>query len=775
MTDDSTKPAIEFNLLHFAQRRWQSLVLGTVLGLVAATAAYFLIPEQYESTAEVLVMKKNPAATSVGPGPAGDMQQSVVEDVLATHMKLISSRRVLDGAIERSGLAELPGVIEAVEASDGELTTADYISEQLEVIRGGEGQAKNAQVLALSFRHNNSDEAEQVLAAVVDSYQAFLQSTFQDVSSEALGLIERAKDEIGQSLQKDETDYKNARSLAPAPLNETGSVSAAEQELLSLAGRKADFEAERSLIDSRLELITSSYAAGAGMSDLERLGLIDDQHIQRLGLLVQIEQGDSISEAFQAQQPARSEAAAAEYDKLVSLRTEQQLASERFGPSHPKVAELRQSVLELDSFLKQHAPDSGASAKKLEPATVIEAYVKLLESDRKHFDRQIAETDQRIAAATQAAKQLDHLRVEDKMMLDRLERKRELYNAVVGRLGELSLVNDYGGYITEQISPVSKAESVWPKLLLLLAAGSVLGLGGGAATGLAQELTDQTFRSADEVATQLDAPVLGVIPKLKQMEVDPSAKAGLHAAVVAYHRPKSTDAEAVRSIRTALYFTGRQTHQVLQVTSPTPSDGKSLVSANLAVSLASAGKRVLLVDADLRKPTLHTLLAQPNGPGLSDLLSEQAELPDVTLATGAPNLSLITAGTLPPNPAELLSMPCFGQFLAAVREQYDFVLVDSPPVLIVSDPLNIAPHVDGVILVAPVKRRQAGATRQAAKLLRTVANRLTGVVVNDLEGSFAGSAGVYGGYGNYGHSYGYVNDTNGYTARETTPPVGAAK
>ena len=245
-------------------------------------------------------------------------------------------------------------------------------------------------------------------------------------------------------------------------------------------------------------------------------------------------------------------------------------------------------------------------------------------------------------------------------------------------------------------------------------------------------------------------PVLGHIPPIRTND-PPEFKpvAALDPILAAALRPHSAEAEAVRGIRTQLLFsTSGNEHQVLQITSPNPGDGKSTLSSNLAISLAKSNKRVVLVDCDFRKPRIHRLFALPNSDlGLASVVADQADLGAVIQNCEIENLSLLPCGPRPANPAELLTTPKFQEMLDDLRANYDFVILDTPPVLAVSDPAAVAPRADGVILVFRMTKDARPAAERAMDDLNAVGGKILGVVVN-------ASTEREMGYG-YGHSYRY--------------------
>jgi capsular exopolysaccharide synthesis family protein len=205
-----------------------------------------------------------------------------------------------------------------------------------------------------------------------------------------------------------------------------------------------------------------------------------------------------------------------------------------------------------------------------------------------------------------------------------------------------------------------------------------------------------------------------------------------------------------RGVRTAVCFNTRsERHQLILVTSPTEGDGKSTLCANLAISIAQSGKRVLLIDADCRRPRQHRLFQLSNARGLVTVITDDAELIDVIQPSCVANLSLLPCGPRPNNPGELLSSPRFAQLLEELRPGYDFILVDSPPLLAVNDPAVVAPRVDAVLLTLRLSRTCRPAAERATEMLTALGATVLGVVINGLCGR------GHQGYQNYAYNYNY--------------------
>jgi non-specific protein-tyrosine kinase len=240
---------------------------------------------------------------------------------------------------------------------------------------------------------------------------------------------------------------------------------------------------------------------------------------------------------------------------------------------------------------------------------------------------------------------------------------------------------------------------------------------------------DDTLKGPDQVTEQLGLPVLGLIVRHNTTEGRP----------VTLAEPRSQVAEAFRSLRTNIQFASvDQPLRTLLITSPTPSEGKSTVAVNLGVVIAQGGKRVALIDADLRRPNVHKLLDLSNVQGLSDLFVQEHVSLDGTLQkTKTADLFVMTSGALPPNPAELLGSEKMYEIIRQVKEQTDLLVIDSPPVIAVTDSAVLAPRVDGVLLVFKPGVTHLAAARQAVEQLQRLGANLLGAVLNevDLKGS----------------------------------------
>jgi capsular exopolysaccharide synthesis family protein len=277
------------------------------------------------------------------------------------------------------------------------------------------------------------------------------------------------------------------------------------------------------------------------------------------------------------------------------------------------------------------------------------------------------------------------------------------------------------------------------------------------------------------VSRELEAPVFGHIPVLQAKHDCWWRNSAIDKMIVTHHHSKSSQAEAFRTVRTAMIIAAKQEHRIIQLASPDPGDGKTTTAANLAVVIAKAGKKCLLVDCDLRRSRIHKCFGLKNVDGVTSMILDGVDFPDVTHEDVIPNLDVICSGPRVDDPAELFHTPRFAEFIESVRERYDFVLIDSPPLLAVSDSSMISGFVDGVLMVLRISRHNRTTVRRAKESLELVGAKVEGVVVNavDTKSGYGNYYGAYGyGSGYYYRSYSYDSDAE---LRTTAPAVPAAR
>jgi capsular exopolysaccharide synthesis family protein len=450
--------------------------------------------------------------------------------------------------------------------------------------------------------------------------------------------------------------------------------------------------------------------------------------------------------------------------QLLPLILEEERLSRDFGKDHPRVQAARNSLRtiveyyrrqgvplpEIPGLVEKSAPQQApADPAAAERAEFVEIYIASLRQQLAELKLRDEELSRLFETTGHDAKQVARFQIEDQAYNAEIRRLKDLWGAVVTRLNEINLIKDPGGYSLKQIAP-AREELVVKRQIQLVGMFAMLGI--GAAFGLLylRALRDTTFKTVDELRQQFGFPVIGQVPAFNENDLQAIAqdRTALDPSLYYVYRPGSSEAEAYRGLRTALYFSIHgESHKVLQVTSPEPQDGKTTLASNLAIAIAHSGRKVLLIDADLRCPKVHKLFGVLQEIGLADVLQGEIELPNAIRETEVAGLSLLCAGLSPSNPAELLGTADFARLLAEVRSQFDFVIVDSPPVLAVSDPCVVAPRTDGLLLVLRLGKNKRTAVKQACDLLATNGIELLGAVVNGVDTSHE-----------YGYGYGYTDN-----------------
>jgi tyrosine-protein kinase Etk/Wzc len=335
----------------------------------------------------------------------------------------------------------------------------------------------------------------------------------------------------------------------------------------------------------------------------------------------------------------------------------------------------------------------------------------------------------------------------------------ELYTGLLNSFQQLRLVKEgkVGNVRIVDVAAVPE-RPVKPQRKQVVAIAAVLGLLAGLGLAFLRNSLRPGIKNADDIEQHLGLPVFATVPHSKEQAALTSnmatQKPGVH--LLASTHPEDPGIESLRSLRTALQFAMLDApNNLVLIIGATPAIGKSFTSANFAAVLGAGGKRVLLVDADMRKGHIHKFFGLSRGHGLSELIAGSQPLAQVLHKSVSAQVDLITTGTLPPNPAELLMSPTTMQLLQTLASQYDIVLIDTPPVLAVSDTQVLAPQVGTVFLVARAEVSTLGELQESAKRLKQSGVAVRGVIFNDVNTAKR----RYG----YGTGYGYKYSRYRYT------------
>jgi polysaccharide biosynthesis transport protein len=403
----------------------------------------------------------------------------------------------------------------------------------------------------------------------------------------------------------------------------------------------------------------------------------------------------------------------------------------RYKDKYPDVIRIREEIASLKDSIQNE------SQKVRDAIGVAADLAKAKESSM------VAESKKK----EQESFELSQLRIQYDVLIRQADQSKLLYNIVLQRMKETDLTSkDKKQNMRVVDSAVVPLKPIKPRVVLTLFLGVIGGL--GVAIGLAffVNYLDDSIKNQDDIETYLRLPFLGYIPNIKTNSV-------LERDMQAHLHPQSNAAEGFRTLRAAIALAPKaDRYRALVVTSTIPAEGKSLVASNLSIVMAQTGLKTLLVDADLRRPSVHKVFRLQSPIGLSSYLEEKVRSVDECIhTTEVPHLDVVCCGAVPSSPSELAGSKRMKQFLQEVRNRYDRVVLDCPPVSAVSDPLIIAALSDGVVFVTKFNKIRRDHARKTVQRIQNAGVHILGVVLNDID--FDGKDSYYYSYYYYQNRY----------------------
>lgn len=693
-------------LLSILRRRWLVLAVTTTLCLAAAALAIMLLHPRWKATVSVVLHMSGPQVLDKIKGVGEDAEGRVLgyREYYQTQRTIMQSRAVAERALGELGLAQDP-VFLGIADVESEVERA-ALAQQIDPVQRLRDitfvqEVRNSRVVEISAEYPDAEVAAEIANAIADAYIEHVRRSRSRVGDEAKDNIgsERTKaHERLQAAEKDLEDFKRNNEITSISLSDRQNV--ITQDILTLSTRAKDAEAKR------IEL----------QNMLVQAKILHDKRDLAAASLLREEDRTLFEKLRQEQVDAESA-----YNDV----------DEEYGPKHE---EHRKAKRRLDMV----------NAK-------IEREAKSL----------VASLQSQLAAARGTERDLagSMRRENDKALgLGQLERRyRELereataaaedYLLVARRDTEIAITNRVEAEGIEILDRATVPSiPVFPPKLLLLALGLVGGLGLGALLAISIDFRDHRIRGLMDLERALmgfGLPVLGQLPLLpadNRLGLGNVRAQRRRRDLYAHLYPQSLMAERCRGVRTALTFAqGREPLGSIMITSPSSSEGKSSTAINLALSFCQANKKVVIIDADLRRPRIHHIFPGPvenEELGVSALLAERATLDQAVLKSpeDAPeNLWVLPCGEIPGNPAELLDGPAFRRLLGELKERFDLVIIDSPPVLPVTDPLILAGQADAVVVVTRCDSTTRGELQRALTQLGQADANLMGVILNEVD------------------------------------------
>ena len=689
------------------RRKWLLLLCAVVVGGVAALITVRQ-PKIYQSTAQILIEPMMPKVLGEGIAVDDVQQQARQERAFNnTQYKTITSRAVLEDVARRTGMLEgADATPSAVRQAVAALSKAVRVEP--------EGRSR---VVNLIVEDSDPARAAHIANTLGAAYIDYTLESRLESTRRASRWLDKQVAQFADRIEQQEAalaDFRRGHQLVSVSLEDRQNMISASLSMLN--GRLLENRAQ--LIEKGAQLQIINEVLTSTQPNPDELALIND---------------NPVVQTLKA--------------ALVTLDKQQAELSARYGDKHPSMVALQNQVDETEATLRSEVKGVLGA---------LQSEIRALETARSGLEDAVTEEKQK-------ALDLNEMGLDYSKLTRDLGTTKATYEALLKRQTETDLSALLEANFVrwfEQAQPVPV--QVRPSLPKNVAIGLFLGLFIGMLAVVAMVLADTTVHRQADVENILGLPFLGVFPRVDDDEAAPRRKGRGPAFspdrdLYVLNNPKSAAAECARSVRTNLMFmaTTRPLGRLL-ITSARPSEGKTTTAVALAVTMAQAGTRVLLLDSDLRKPRLHRAFGLSGEQGLTSVFVDRT-LDEVILSSPLDKLDVLPCGPLPPNPAELLHSQRFSDMLDELSSRYDRVLLDSPPVGAVTDASILSQLVDGTVLVVRAHETPKDVARRAGRQLHDVGAHVVGVILND----FDAKVGDYGYQDHYYYrGYGYGSEAD---------------
>jgi len=702
-----------------SKRRWTILSVAIVVTTLAAIYSFKQKPV-YRATAELEVDSEVPELQSVD-----NLFRTVSTDptFLQTQVDVLKSGNLawqtiqqLKLDLEPSFTSVLPGGGAGDEglspARRARLIAAFKKSLHIDLVPG-------SRMIQVSFESTDPNLAAEAANALVSNYREYNFHSRYDATREASGYMREQLDELKAKVEQSQqalVNYERANSIVDA----TGKVNVEEQRLADLS--------------------QDLTAAQNDLAQEESLYLLVKSNPEKVGMLAQDRLLQNMDEKYADLKAAYADALA------------------RYGPKFPEVIRLGHQINEIQSLIKQY--------RTLAVERIVHNYqaafgrVKLLSAS--------------VAREKMEVGKLNQLMIQHNLLKHEFETNQALYDNLLTKVKDAAVSS---GLRASNVRLVDRAfappQPIRPKKARNIAVGLMVGLVLGTTLAFLNEALDTSIKTAEDIERSIAEPVLSVIPSAGVVGRSSlwsvggrNLAAGRGAAEWALLKhPTSALAESYHTLRTAVLLSSAPCPpRVILVTSTQPFEGKTSTSINLAMGLTQIGKRVLFIDADLRQSSLRRMINTNGRPGLSSILTgTAASEAALCQVKDLPNLRFLPAGQQPPNPADLLASSSMKELMTTLRERFDHVVVDTPPVLMVTDATVLSSFVDGVILVTESHVTSRAALARTHRILEDAGAKILGCVLNKVDLRYDGYYGSN--YRYYARYYSPPSSGRGFSAR----------
>ena len=713
-------------LFSVVMRRKGTILLIALLTFVAALVVTLMMKPVYRASTTLQVSPESAKVLKYDVEAEGGTSNA--RDFYTTQFEIIKSRALAKRTMEAMGLESVlrgdklakPFFTETIDglkslfsgSNEDELSDENEFTEVAAESRVGEAPledriiamltvspVKNSQIVKLSYDSTDPQLAANVANSIAENYIELNLERRVNAASFAKNFLSKQLADVKSRLEESQVNLNNyAKEKGLFKTGDEKSPSLTAQKITQLS--QALGEAQTKRIEAQ-----SNYEQGQLTSGAAKV--LDSSTVQALK------------------------------SNLVKLQGKYQEQLQVYKPGYPLMVQLRRQIqkmsdeIETETLIIKQTIEGSLKADYLAARENEQILLQELELQKKYL---VEVRDKDIGYNT---------------LLREVQTSRSSYDGLLTRLKE---VNVAGGVESNNISVLDTAlvpfKKHKPNTRLNLALGLVLGLFLGTVVAFLLEFLDDRVKTTDELERLLGLPLLGMTPSVKGD--DPIVH-----ALMTMEQPASAMAESFRSLRTNLLFASREgTPKVLTLTSAMPSEGKSSSCMNLATAFAQSNARVLVIDADLRKPTAHKRLKLNNDKGLSNFLTYQASAKEVIQETLIPGVSAVTAGPLSPNPSELLSSERLQELFDLAPGTFDIIIIDAPPVMGLADALVLANKASSTIMVTAFAQSKKRQIQDAHRRLKQAHANIIGVLFTKVK-----TGGSYGGYNyDYEYYYSYGND-----------------